>query len=536
MREALPGARRGESTRRSPSALIVRRDAGADVPAAQISHHALAAARAGGDPQPAWETALEAAREAASSLGHVEAAAHYAEALEALALGAEAPAAERRATLLDLADATFSAGDIDAARRRYSQAAAAARRDGDADALARAALGFAQVRPYGAVDQESVALLNQAVERLPDGAPRARVTGLLAVFEPDQARREALIDEAHATARRLGDEGTLAWLHPAAVIVNWRPERAAERSEAAEQIVRSAVHHADHGALVWAYLHRIRDAMQSGDVARADADLDRARPVAHATRRSVYRWWLMVAESARAAFAGRLDEAESMSDEALALNRRHGEDCYQEYTVGRLVLARLRWRPHEADAGQLRGFAARYPHLPVWEAMLASLEWDLGNVEAARRSVALSSRDDFAAVVNSPDFLPAALCLADAAAGAGEPAEQARLYELLLPHARTAPVLEQMWASGGRRRAGWGCSPRPTIAGRRRGALRRGGASGGGVGRAGWELRSIGDWLATGVPVADRGELVNRGLLLARELGLPGVAARIADEAQTITP
>ena len=61
---------------------------------------------------------------------------------------------------------------------------------------------------------------------------------------------------------------------------------------------------------MWAYLHRIRDAMQAGDVARADADLDRARPVAHATRRSDYRWFLMVAEAARAAFAGRLDEAE----------------------------------------------------------------------------------------------------------------------------------------------------------------------------------------------------------------------------------
>jgi hypothetical protein len=38
------------------------------------------------------------------------------------------------------------------------------------------------------------------------------------------------------------------------------------------------------------------------------------------------------------------------------------------------------------------------------------------------------------------------------------------------------------------------------------------------------------------VPVPDRAELVNRGLALANELGLPGVAARIADEAQIITP
>ena len=52
----------------------------------------------------------------------------------------------------------------------------------------------------------------------------------------------------------------------------------------------------------------------------------------------------------------------------------------------------------------------------------------------------------------------------------------------------------------------------------------------------GWALRTIGDWLATGVPVADRGELVNAGCCSRASSGLPGVAARIADEAQTITP
>jgi hypothetical protein len=51
-----------------------------------------------------------------------------------------------------------------------------------------------------------------------------------------------------------------------------------------------------------------------------------------------------------------------------------------------------------------------------------------------------------------------------------------------------------------------------------------------------WALRAIGDWLATAVPVADRPALVAQGLALARELGLPWVAARIADEAQTVTP
>jgi hypothetical protein len=37
-----------------------------------------------------------------------------------------------------------------------------------------------------------------------------------------------------------------------------------------------------------------------------------------------------------------------------------------------------------------------------------------------------------------------------------------------------------------------------------------------------------------GAPQVDA--LVRRGLLLARELGLPGAAARISDVAQTMTP
>jgi hypothetical protein len=186
---------------------------------------------------------------------------------------------------------------------------------------------------------------------------------------------------------------------------------------------------------------------------------------------------------------------------------------------------------------QLRGFAARYPQLPVWEAMLASLEWELGDFEAARRSITLCAHDDFAAVVNSPDFLPAAVNLAEAVAGAGEPWQVERLYELLLPHASANPVLMNLWAIWGPAARGLAllaaADDRPRDAAAHFAeALRlaeqwRAPA---------WALRVVGDWLATGIPAPDRGALVNRGLLLARELGLPGVAARIADEAQTITP
>jgi hypothetical protein len=219
------------------------------------------------------------------------------------------------------------------------------------------------------------------------------------------------------------------------------------------------------------------------------------------------------------------------------LNRRLGEDCHQEYTVQRLVLARLRRRPQDVDVAQLRGFAARYPHLPVWEAMVASAEWDLGDAEAARRSVETCARDGFAAVAASVNFLPAALSLADPTAGAGEPEHVQRLYALLAPHAGENPVLQFLWGAFGPVARGLGllaaADDRPRdAAGHFAEALRLSDA----WGAPAWALRTIGDWLATGVPVPDRAALGRRGLLLARELGLPGVAARIADEAHTITP
>jgi len=123
--ETLTERRRGELHEAVGAALRARRDAGADVDAAQLAHHALAAARDGADPQPAWQAALDAAREAQSMLGHAEAARHYADALEALALGAEAPAAERRDVLLSLAAANVASASESSTSRRSAAGASA---------------------------------------------------------------------------------------------------------------------------------------------------------------------------------------------------------------------------------------------------------------------------------------------------------------------------------------------------------------------------------------------------------------------------
>ena len=137
----------------SPSLLQESLEAGGEATAAEAAHHALAAARCGADPQPAWALSLEAAREAAALQAHAEAAAHYGGALEALELGAEV--SPRRAARRD-AGARRGAASRPATSRPRGAASPpsrrAARRSGAAELQARAALGFSQVQQYGVID------------------------------------------------------------------------------------------------------------------------------------------------------------------------------------------------------------------------------------------------------------------------------------------------------------------------------------------------------------------------------------------------
>jgi len=512
-------------------------EAGGEATAAEAAHHALAAARCGADPQAAWTLGLEAAREAAALQAHAEAAAHYAGALEALELGAEAGAAERLETTLALAGAAFAAGDIEAGRRRFRSVASAARRSGAAEVHARAAVGFSEVQQYGTIDRDAIALLQDALDALPphDSALRARASARLGLrLDPvtDQARREALVDEGVAMARRVGDDDALVSLLSAAALVNWPPERAAAREAATEEVLGLAVRGADLAAVWWARTMKLRDALEAGQLEAVDAQLERLARLAAESRRAYYRWCLLVLQAARAIFAGQLPEGERLAEEAVALNRRHDDDGDQEHTVQRLALALARRRPQDAPLVALRDYAARYPALPVWEAMLAQAEFGL-RPAAARRGVATCARDGFAGVLRTPDWLCGLALLAQPVAAVGTADDVARLTEALAPHAARNAVMDDAWAA-------FGPVARPL--GVLAAAAGRAEEAAGHFAHAielaarwrapGCELAAIGDWLRSGAP-AEVGALRARGLALARDLELPWVAAELA---QITTP
>jgi hypothetical protein len=535
--DELPPALRARLHASTAALLQESLEAGGEATAAEAAHHALAAARCGGDPQPAWDLSLEAAREAAGLQAHAEAAAHYAGALEALELGVEVSAAVRLETSLALAAATFAAGDIDAARRRFRSVAAAARRSGAAETHARAALGFSEVQQHGVIDTDAIALLQEALDLLPphDNALRARASARLGQrLDPvtDQARREALVDDGVAMARRLGDDDAVVSLLAAATLVNWPPERDAVRGNAADEVLARAVHGTDLVAVFCARMIRLRDALKAGQLDVVDAELDQLARVAAQSRQTYDRWYLLVLQAARAIFAGRLAEGERLAEEAVELNRRSGA-ADQEHTAQRLALALQRRRPHEAPLAALRDYAVRHPGLPVWRAMLARAEWGLG-ADGGRGTVAACARDGFAAILRTPDWLCGLALLAEPVAEWGTEDQIERLIAALADHAGQNVVMDDACAA-------FGPVARPlgllaAAAGRSEEASRYFEHAAELAARwhaPGWELAAIADWLASGAPTPGSDQLRDRGLALARELDLPWIAASLG---QTTTP
>ena len=537
VRDAVYGrlARRRRTRLHAAAAALLREGGGGDVTAAEVAHHSLLAARGGIGAETAWEDALAAAREAGAVLAHAEARRFYEQALEACELGAAPSEPARAAAIAALAAACLADGDVEESRRRHRQAAALARRRGDAAALAAAALGFAHLQPYGEVDHDAIALLQEALDELPshDSPLRAELLALLALrTDPvtDQHRREALVSAAAEMAARLGDDRTAITAQVSAGLVEWRLERQDRRRAAVGAVLRLSAAARDPDAVLWARTQRFADALRGGDAPGMDAELDRCAALVRETRHRHHDWWLLVLRACRAIHGGRLHEADDLVAAAVAANEHLTDDPEQEATAQRLVLATLRWRPQEVALAPLRGYAARYPRLPVWEAMVAAAEWARGDATAARRSLEACLGGGFAAIRRTPDWLVALAILADPVAGAGTRVAAEELLALLAPHAGVNACFDDPWAAWGPVARGAGLLAAAAGRGAEAAAHFEAAMELAADWRApAWELRAAGDWLRSGAPVPDRPWLARRVLHLARELGLPWVAARFAD-------
>ena len=182
----------------------------------ELAYHAFEAAPAG-DPDAAVAYARRAGEQAATLLAYEEATRLYEMALEALTTEPGADQRLRCELLLALGDAQARGGDVPASQATFIRAAELARRLGEPEQLARAALGYGGrwIWFRAGKDQRLVPLLEDGLNALPDGDSElramlmARLAGALR-DRPVPERRESLTREALEIARRLEDPRTLA--------------------------------------------------------------------------------------------------------------------------------------------------------------------------------------------------------------------------------------------------------------------------------------------------------------------------------------
>jgi tetratricopeptide (TPR) repeat protein len=396
----------------------------------------------------AIEYARRAADRAASQVAHEEAARLYRMALDALAMRARVDEEARCELLLALGEAHARAGDAPAAKEAFFAAAEVARRLRLPEAFGRAALGFEGrfVWPR-ATDERTIPLLEEAIQLLEgDSALRvsvlARYCGAMRAEPWRQDEREAISEEAVASARRLGDPATLAYALEGryAVLMDATPrnpeERLAVGAEMAELGERSGV-----TERAWSgHLAQLVVAVERGDRTAADADLARIMELAEALRQPAQ---LQMTLETRALFAlldGRFEAAEALIDEAVTLGERTWIGSLLSVRTKLWMLRRHQGRLPEVKE-ELERTLVEFPERgPLCRCILAHLNAELGDLEDARRLFDELAADRFAAIPPSGDRLVNLGLLSDVAVALDDTERAQVLYDLLLPAAACCAV------------------------------------------------------------------------------------------------
>jgi hypothetical protein len=435
---------------------IERRADGTEPPAAELSHHFHAASEVGGA-EKAIQYARLAAKSASAASAHEEAAQQARRALGVLARFGPERDAERCRLLLTLARAQWQLGELTAARATCDAAADLARRLGDAQQLARAALGFGgRWYEVGTVDEPLVSLLEEALAALPpgDGPVRARLLARLADAQhfSSEERSVELSSEAIAMARRLGDQDALihalAGRHTALLHCDYLDERLA----VGEEWLRLATA-AEHGDVRAQALHwYIFDLVELGDMDAARRHHAELGELAERLRQPLYRHFAAAWEAKWLEMAGRFEEAKLKADVSYDLARRAQAAYAESNYAGQLFgLARDRGR-----LGQLlpsvQPLIGDNPRLGVWRAGLVLAHLEAGDEERARAELATLAQDDFGRLPRDLFWLGAMCLLAEAAAALGDDPASRTLLRLLTPHSeRNAQIGLAMYVGPVRR-------------------------------------------------------------------------------------
>jgi tetratricopeptide (TPR) repeat protein len=406
----------------------------------ELAHHLLEAGPAADDQ--AFDACVQAAEQAMDQLAFGDAAELYEQALTVFDRLKGSDPIERCDLLLDRAESLIKADNISQGRVICREAAEAARRLGDADLLARAALTYGSVFVFGDVDTALVELLQETLGMIDekDSAIRARLTArLAAAMQPAEDPGEAmdLAREAIAMARRVNDRAALlsAIRSGCSALMDF--------ADPEERLILNREHVALAKELgvpfeaLRGHMRIVIDALELGDMDACVAAIDAYDRLASRTDLPHHLWPVASFRAMCALVEGRFEEAGDLINEARRqaepLEDPNAERCMALQTI---ASARAReafeemGRSFEVARRELRptGFSDFFLRL-VGVSNFARME----RIDEAPRDWVVGLTED---IVNSRFFDRSVLCsAAEMVAASGNAGASENIFDRLQPFA-----------------------------------------------------------------------------------------------------
>ena len=386
----------------------------------------------------AADYAARAGQQALDSLAPAEAVRLFADAVELLGAG---DTVERCQALIGLGEAQLQTGDA-AYRETLLEASRIASTLADAELAARAALansrGFASV--VGETDERRLAAIDRALELddPPQPARRARLLALRALellWHPDYRRRWALADEAVALARQAGDIGTLGLVLRQVFYAYWSAQTLELRSALATELADCAAESQDPALQWWAHIIELHAYAAQGELARAQAALERTQRIAEELGQPTLKWFSTFHAASWELLHGDLAAAQRLAERALQIGQEAGEpDAILIYGIQLSFVIRAQGRGQEIIAM----IEQRANASPGVVGLRAGLAWTLCWLDRRRDAAVIlkqAASDRFGHILPASDELAALVLYADAAVQTGDVDASSILYERIEPFA-----------------------------------------------------------------------------------------------------
>jgi class 3 adenylate cyclase len=428
--EELSGPRRVLLHRRIGDALETLYAGNADAHVGELAYHFYQAAP-GGDIEKAIDYCMRAGDRAAALNGHEDAVGHYERALQALDLGTTAHAPHRCELLLKLGDVQFKSGHPGPAMGTFNEAAALTRGGDSSRLFCQAAIGFAEsswnVAGDPALRPATVAMLSEALQALGDGDDDLRVRAMGLRTRAAQARSLSGFADALGTmgmgayvggraaeqvaearegvdiARRLGDNGLLAYALGHLRGALWLPDNPQERLRISSEMLSEARLASDLALEFAAIYWQEVDSLDLGDLEGSKRAVAEGERLGGITRQPAHAWFPVIFKAARATIDGRFADAEQLATSALGIGQRSNTaESLLVFGVQLFVLRVFQGRSDELETLWKQQIAASPGNITL-RAALAYAYAEMRRVEDARELYGPIARDGFSSIPS--DFI-----------------------------------------------------------------------------------------------------------------------------------